>query len=450
MGGFLRNFLVRRSDPERLKAAITTWLERKGFDPVARPPLFPCEKDYERGLFLVSNPDWTAVIYNKSIDEGDRLLQHLHEEACILEVWIHDSDFWGYELYERGDLTVAFNSNPTYFGQNDQKLPVNGDPDRICRLLELVGREARIARMQKRRAIFSEELLIEFCEIIDAPAGGLYFDVVEDWNEGRLETRTAAGWKIEPLFFERRRPLNEEPRSLELHSRAVRSWERQPSRHGQAISLNPEFQARLRAIGFMFKVLTFPLKLLFWPLRWCFHFKMRRLQKQAEKGVPLLGINALYQAMTESDSDFIRSGEWLVNRRHDCRIRVAPAESPAKSELSMRVTAGVLGFRVDGRDVRCQAVRREDLHTYFDLRPEATLVADEPFFTGPHPARLLAIRWKTQSTDRIVYNWLIELVDVIYNFSTGSEKELPPETLAHIKGVIQTFEAGPRQTPEAA
>jgi hypothetical protein len=90
--------------------------------------------------------------------------------------------------------------------------------------------------------------------LIGASPGALHFADLEGWNDGRLEAHDTGGWRIEPLYFARRRQFGAEPRPLSLHSLAVRQFETQAARHE---TFDPELVAQLRRkaamIGLVFK-----------------------------------------------------------------------------------------------------------------------------------------------------------------------------------------------------
>jgi lysophospholipase L1-like esterase len=48
----------------------------------------------------------------------DRLVFELNKlRKPLLELWVYDSDIWGYRLRNAGRLVASFNTNPTYFGR---------------------------------------------------------------------------------------------------------------------------------------------------------------------------------------------------------------------------------------------------------------------------------------------------------------------------------------------
>ena len=124
MGTFFRSIAARTAAAESIKALVMRWLSAKGFEASDATPLFALD-DSERGVFLFSNSKWVVVLYSQMEAEGERLRHELTKlQVPLLEVWVHDSDIWGYDLYDDENLVVSFNSNPNYFGFGSQ-LPLS-------------------------------------------------------------------------------------------------------------------------------------------------------------------------------------------------------------------------------------------------------------------------------------------------------------------------------------
>ena len=435
MGTWTRNFLVPQGDPTALRDIIARWMERKGFDPAGPSPLFADGSDGERGIFLVSNPQWVVILFRESFHEGDRLLRELEDLPVVLEVVIADSDVWAYELLEQGELTVAFNSNPRYFGGNDQKLPKNGDPERLCQALGIKEREKEVRRIQRKRSFFADVPCQTFCRLIGASAGALHFADFEAWNDGRPEAHDTGGWRIEPLYFERRRPFGEEPRPLSLHSLAVREFETRAPRQE---AVDPEFVAQLRRKAAMIRLLFKPFHWMLMAISPLFGWWIRRRLRKplhTRTGDPLL--DALATSPAES---FKREGEWLVNRKYECRLR-ATGDVPINSRPFFRVPHEVFRFFVAATTVTTLAIRPKNLPDFFTLRTGMTPVADECLFVGTHPARYLALRVEGAGQQtRFVQRWFIEMERVSFLFDASSERLLSPEAANAIKAVVQSFE----------
>src|SRR5438128_1903587 len=338
MGTWTRNFLVPKGDPNALRDTIKRWLERKGFDQVERSLSFADDSNEERAAFFVSNAHWSVIIYREAFNEGDRLVAELGAWPVVMEIVIADSDVWAYELIENGQLTAAFNSNPRHFGGNDQKLPQNGDPKRLCRALGMEWREAEISRVQRRRSLFSDIPCQTFCRLIGAPAGALNFADLERWNNGRLDACEVGGWRVEPAYFERRRQFGEGPRPLILHSLAVREFESRELRHAAP---DPEIADRLRTqariIGIVFKPLQ-------WILIGAGPFVRWRVQRHLRKSTGARPDDPLLAALASSSEEpFQRDGEWLVNRKYGCRIR-APERTPPSPHGLFRMPHEIFQF----------------------------------------------------------------------------------------------------------
>jgi hypothetical protein len=436
MGTWTRNFLVRKADPDAVRNKLVTWLERKGFDQCADNPLFFDQNDDERSVCLVSNKEWIVVLYSEAFNEGDRLLSELQSWPVVLEVVIADSDVWGYDLIEDGELTASFNSNPRYFGGDDQKLPQNGDPERLCRVLGLEGREDDVRRCQNKKSLFSDFPCRSFCQALGASAGSLHHGDFDFRSDGPGSPKEIAGWRIETLFFERRRQLGEDPPGQILHSLSVREFETREARQ----SLDPESVRNLRRqigiISLLFKPLTWIGMALGPAIRW---WLKRRLEKPdgRQTGDPLLdGLSNRSPEPVSSEAG------WLFNRNYGIRIRSAarPRDLP---EALFRMPNEIFGFQVSGVSLSAWADRPEKLRNLFVLRNGRTLVSDELFFVGRQPARATVFRTEDTEKTRFDHMWFVEFDRFVVSISSTSEIQLSPEVLAAIKGVVQTIDRTP-------
>ncbi len=441
MGTWTRNFLVPKADPDALRNTLVRWLERKGFDRVERTFVFADASDDERAAFLVSNAQWSVILYQEAFAEGDRLLTELNGLPVVLETAIADSDVWYYELIEQGELTAAFCSDPHYFGGNDLKLSKNGDPKRLCLALGMEGREAEIRRLQRKRSFFADFPCQAFCRLIGASAGGLTFGDFEGWNNGRQGVQNVGIWCIEPLYFERRHQFGEEARPLILHSFAVREFETNPPRHP---ALDPEVAEHFRKLAQLIGLVLKPVQWLFWVfgpiLRWGFRRQIRKTV-EGKTGDPLI------DAMASSQQKPVgRDGEWLVNRQYGCRIKTAekpPSSSTDPLLLILKMPNEVFTFSARGVAVTAIAIRPEKVGPFFTLRNETTLVVDESFFAGPHPARYLALRVPEEKRTQFRQHWFVELEHLILHFHVSTEHPFSPEAMDAIKAVVQSVEQIP-------
>src|SRR5687767_1227249 len=95
----LQNFVISRADPDRVREVMVEWLGSKGFEPVAREPLFLWDEDWERGIALFSDGPWTILLYTSVWQDADRLRLLLRKAArAVLKPYTDGGDAWGYEL----------------------------------------------------------------------------------------------------------------------------------------------------------------------------------------------------------------------------------------------------------------------------------------------------------------------------------------------------------------
>jgi hypothetical protein len=257
---------------------------------------------------------------------------------------------------------------------------------------------------------------------------------MEYWNQGKVEIRELGGWTIEPLLFAKWRGLAaEEPEPI-LHGKTTRSFRAQEPRT-PAIQLDPEFEAamrrRVQVLSWIFRpvgwVLAAPWMLALWLQR----MGMSKPKKRAS------GREDLLDALSNTPDAWRREGEWLVNDRHGCRIRV-PASGEAKQLF--KPIHEVFHFQVDGTEVSCLGVPQSGLRRHFDLQPTQEVVRDESFFAGSLPARLLVVRTEQQGQRSFRYGWFIEREGIIYEFLVHGTAEVSGATVEKISDVVRSFE----------
>ena len=205
MGADLRTFSVRRASGQEVRDLVVSWLGAKGFQPCDETSLFPFDPEAERGVVLAETPDWTTIVFSHEFEEGDRLVFELNKLGKpVLDVWVHDSDIWGYRLHDDSKLIASFNSNPRYFGEpTELELPRNGDPELLCEICDLSIASGDIASIQRKWAVFKENLVERFCTKIGVEAGVFDYHDFEEYlpRPGRLVTES--GIKIERILFTR-------------------------------------------------------------------------------------------------------------------------------------------------------------------------------------------------------------------------------------------------------
>jgi len=436
MGTWSRNFLVHNTPATAVRDRFVLWMERRGFDLMSVPPLFDCDKETERCAFLFSNSQWTALLYSEAFMEGDRMLSEFSEFSRVVEVWIGDSDDWGYALYEKGEFTCGCTLNQEHETAASKPPASAEDAAKLCRALGIPERFNTVLKAQRKRHLFADVPCEKFCQAMEVEPAIFTARDMEQWNEGSLEAREIAGWHVTPLYFEKHRRLGEEPAGPMLHSIAVRAFNPDPR-----VFRNPEMEELVRANVQMLKWVFLPIRWVMTPIAWTY-VTVARVAVWFGK----LGIKLSPKAMAEGNLSSIlasrgkpwkREGEWLVNRRHRCRIRVPIAESERKPTPFL---FGVFTFTVGLNEVPCTPLRPVTVRKIFDLRPQQTAVSDDSFQIGPHAARKLTVRMTEGDGVSYCYRWFVELPAAIYQFSLYLRSELAAADEAAIETIVRSFE----------
>ena len=134
-------------DPEQTKELLVRWLRAKGYELQECAPLTALDPAHERGIQLAWNEDCTVILYSH-LEEQPRLVFELHKlGGAVLDYWMHDSDIWGYQMWQQGKCIDAYHSNPTYFGSFED---IEGPRD-IPALCQAVGRWTWWPSSKRRR-----------------------------------------------------------------------------------------------------------------------------------------------------------------------------------------------------------------------------------------------------------------------------------------------------------
>lgn len=433
MGTWSRNFLFPKHEPAKVHERFVTWLERKGFDLRGRPSVFETDSEEERSAFLVSNAEWTVLIYSEAFPEGDRLLSVFEDFETVVEVWIGDSDDWGYALFQGGKWRAGASLSEDHASVSSDPPASAADAEMLCVALGKPEQAAAIRRVQKKRRLFADVPCQEFCDIIGAIPATLTCGDFEGWNAGRLEARTVAGWRVEPLMFERRKPLGEVGSAPLLHGLAIRSFAPKPAQEQFDPELARQFQRKAQLLVWLFRPIGWLLAAPFLAGMW---LQKHGLKKSANRPPQ----HALLSALSALTPPWRREGEWLVNDRHRCRVRLS---EPKTSDSEPLFLTGIFHLRVSGTELACHAVRPASIRNIFDLRSDQTAVQDEKFVLNGLSARYLLIRSQQQNTLEFRYFWFAETDTVVYQFTAYSRSELPEGTVSAMRKVVDSFRLHP-------
>lgn len=360
MGANLRTHWLPNGRIEQVMPALSAWLSAKGFEPIESPShVWPLLVGHGhlgvRGLVLAENERGVAVCYSEVWSEGDRLIFELRRLGpVLLEIWLHDSDIWGYRLFRDGETIASFCSNPRFFGREDYdeetlRLGRNGDAKLLTHTLGVPEQEQALRELQTKKRVFAESLTDDFAELIGASA--LALDYL-DWQELGVhafqnETHEVADHRVRAILYVART----EP--------AQRAWNlhRIPARQA-AQSVPGEFVgdpavitddmmwtiAVLRAlaipIGLLIRAVALPIGLV---LRYRPQWILGRLRAPlgtAEEPALRRALREL--ALNEGGSEsqgFVQQGERFVHR--GCGVALTPAPgvtidpSPPRSDLCL-------------------------------------------------------------------------------------------------------------------
>ncbi len=437
MGTWSRNFLAHKVEASAVRECFVRWMERRGFDLVARPPLFDCDKQDERCAFLFSSSQWTVLLYNSAFEEGDRVLSELSEFPRVIEIWIGDSDDWGYALFESGNFSCGCTLNQEHASSASQPPATAEDAAKLCDALGIPERFNAVLRAQRKRHLFADVPCEKFCQAIEAEPAIFTAGDIEQWNAGRLESCDVAGWHITPLYFEKHRRLGEEQPETMLQSIAVRSFNPDQPRR----PLSPEMEQMIQANVRMMKLVILPIRLVMTPIVWmCIRgaLLIGWLGKFGTKfkAAPKTD-NGLSSMIARRGKPWQRDGDWLVNNRHGCRIRVAFSEAENKPAPFI---FGVFTFFVGGTEILCAGVRPARVRQIYDLRTGQEAIRDESFTVGPSAARKLVTRTKEKDGFSFYYHWFVECPCAIYQFTVFTRTELPAEDEGEIDTIVRSFE----------
>jgi hypothetical protein len=435
MGADFRTFSVRRASGPEVRELVVSWLGAKGFEPCDETSLFPFDVETERGVVLSETPDWTTIAFSHGFEEGDRLVFELKKlNKPLLEVWVFDSDVWGYRLHESGKLVASFNSTPRYFGgPPDLELPRNGDPELLCEMCDLSVEPRKIASIQRKWAVFKEGVAERFCDEIGAEAAVCDY---RDFDEVRLEAgqyTTADGTRIERMFFVRGGKSRQSfaPSLHEIVFRVPRAPQMDP----QLAAWQAEMQAQLAPLMILMRVVGWGFGLIFWLLRPLVYLWLwRKIVRHKNQGGFLRKLEAL-----QDRPEVERRGARLVNRRHGCSIEV-----PKSTEMMPFVGLhAVFSFRISGVLVDCGALRPSHLREQSKLWPGAEILKDEKYFVGELPARTVELKHPLQDDERQIIWHLVETPQAVYRFQLSGE-ELSEKVREEFRAVLESFWVGER------
>jgi hypothetical protein len=290
------------------------------------------------------------------------------------------------------------------------------------------------ARIQRRRAVFVEDVCRSFCCALGAdPAGWDY----SDFHGFSLPTAgpvMVGEYQMEARMFTLRGAA---PSTLPLHSFNFQTLDESSGTQ----DFPPELATHARSIliqASIIQFLLFPLMILvrtfFTVYSWYLNLKHKLGRLGAGKGPPehdpfLNALRALEKPQCRAE------GHSLINDRHRCRIDLLEGVTPTLSDTPF----WVFSFSVGAIPVNCHAVRLREIAKFFRLSPGTTVTGDENFHAGPSPARTFVRRWDGLDETRLDTVYIVQAPRAGYVFRPTTEQYLPTETHALLRAVVGSF-----------
>jgi hypothetical protein len=453
MGAFLDSLSVCTGDAASVRAQVAGWLSAKGFELRDEAPLFPVSEAQaliggdggdDRALFLIWNAQWTVVLFSHVHTEGPRLLWEFgRRPAPVVQTWVHDSDLWGYKLHKDGELLAAFNSNPRYFGVEEELATgQNGDPTLLCATCGLGDLAVEMAEVQSGRAVFMEGVCQRFCTLLGAaPACHGYGDLA-DLGLDVPGLQTVGGYQVEHLYFLRRDRYDEPPPDLHrLQLRPPLGAEEQPH-----VELSGDQWFQLRAVQFLLWLLFVLLRPVIWVFVLLIRWRNRGMLRGVEAGMT---VDPFTQALTSAMRPPVRrDGRQLINERHHYRLVL-----PNGVELGAVIgSLHVFHLTILGQTAAVEVVRPGQLEQRLRLYVGMTVTEHESFSIGMLPARRLVRRHEMGALTRTEHVIVVQAAPAFHLFWLAATEEMPPEAPSLLRELVNTFtgiDVGHGEAPRA-
>jgi hypothetical protein len=444
MGLFCRSFSIPGDVHRGVETLLSTWLAGKGFELVNDRQLLELEDNHERGVFLIWNERWTIILYN-NIFEEERLAYELKKlMRPLLHLWLHDSSVWGYDLAYDGQYVSTFISNRRYLGL----LPAGDGPndvDTLCRLSGTTGLQSTVRRLQRKKKISMDEVCRDFATLIGISPAATFYSFIENdaeaveidgFNLRHLRFRTIGWDPMEGFDLHRMEAVTYQGKSWYEESgpgilKPVVEVDDTAFKIEDALDLA---QRTSRCLAQLRKPYLFQ-RMRFGWMKLCSKWKERlrlTLRKQKNRRETL--------SWRDEPKSYHQEGEYLVNRRHRCRIRLAGDATVNYDYPLPSMITSVFGFCAGGIEVDCEAMRpiqAERLLTSWDADAE---VSESNYTIDGLPAKNVSVteRMDCGSCHHLYY--AIQAPGAVYVFAATEDSEFTPDVRHAIGQVIRSFE----------
>lgn len=431
MGATHHTYALPAADSESVRQLAVRWLQAKGFEQISDGAgLFPFEEEDDRGLVIAWNERWTTVAYSHWFQEGERLAFELKKASpLLLEVWVYDSDLWGYRLLRSGRLVASFNSKPRYFGgPPDLELPANGDPRLLCEALGQPELAAEVARLQRRWAVFSETIAERFCQTLGVRAAAASYQDFADAGLSPGRRFHAGSFEVEMLRFRRGSALNAPPQNLQILGLNVPPT---PEVDPRMAELQAQLQRQLLPLTWFLRyVIGPPMRIVGWVfITWL------RLSSRLRRHRPS-GIDAWWQELIQPPAEDIeQDGTVVRNRRYGCQITLPEG----MQRTSIPYPQAVFHLKLDETHLHCDVIRPNRINDALRLQPGSQILADERLSVGELPARIVWLRVPGGERSLDLTWHFLQTPQAVYRFHTWWE--VPPTDLQRqrLRELLESF-----------
>jgi hypothetical protein len=325
-----------------------------------------------------------------------------------------------------------------YFGAS-QEVEGPNDIEAVCRLCRVPGQEFSIQKLQGKRRVFRDEVCRDFAALLGAsPAASCYrYDQEEPgeaettgFNVLHLRFRSE-GW--DPMAHFNLHEITASPRTLQPATRTGEGWEnlKETLDEEQAMRLQKQFQ-RARAVSGCMMILLKPLSLIFQGL---FRLTMRH------SGVYRTITGSRQDSLTtETFQPFRIEGDYLINDRHQCRIKLAEGAVAEKHLPMVSRFSSVFAFGIRDVRVTCSAMRPKQVERMLTSWPADSELVEENRTINNLPAKSLGVSYQTNRESFYQELHFLQAPRVIYVFSASSKEKPADEICSAIRATVDSFE----------
>lgn len=432
MGTFYNSICIPGERPGTVRRTLERWLYLKGFEPLHGPILFDLDGDNERSAFLVWNDRWTLLLYSH-FDEERRLIRDLQAQLePLLYIWVHDSEVWGYDLFDHRGFLGSFVSNARSqlsfpeepLGEERPRM----DARLLCRELGMPQLESHLRRIETRRSAFKDDVCWDFCRGLGVEAAAASYDQLESGRTDHLD-----GWKVEQFLFVRR--------DLQTVSAAINLSEHHLMRRqtlagfvpDTAVELPPELLAKMERLR---RRRHLKLRLL-QPISWLARAWRQGRELLAERSDSPRPEPPLRPTF---DTEMLADGRRrLVNARHRCAIVL---EKGMESITVSSKPSAVFAFLLGEIQVSCTARRLRWTDEVLRRPSRSTVLRDDKLRIGDLRARRLRFKLAPspgRSTPSYLHLDVLQTPNALYVFLARLSAPAPAAVEESIRRVIESF-----------